>query len=478
QPVITEFDNFISCIKYVSSCLNISTIEMLSSEYDSKDLEKNINFICRSSGIFYRKVSLSEKWWNKDSGILFCRLKSNAKSVVLIPRSFKGYDIFDPEINQLEKISSEQIADIADIAYVIFPAFSEIAIPTRRLVQNSFAVNWRESVAIIIMSALSGLIALALPLVTGFIFDNVIPWALKNELLQLATCLFILTINVAIFNLTESYLVTRINTKISNTIIPMVWGRILQLPVDFFKTYTVGDLMSRINGFLTIQDFLAHSTISLALAFSFAIFSSFLLFYYSIKLAFISLVIIVFSVFVNFIINFIILIYKNKQVELQGNFAGVLQQIVKSITKIRAAHAEKRVFGFFSKTFGKITKIGYTIGTLSNISTVFNSFFSSLAIIILFAIMGKQLTETLSIGQFIAFMVAFYMLFNSLSILGGIVAQAINIIPYYTRFRPVLNASPEKRIGKNNPENLMGKISIENLSFFYQNDKNQKPHQV
>ena len=52
-----------------------------------------------------------------------------------------------------------------------------------------------------------------------------------------------------------------------------VWDRVLALPVPFFRNYTAGDLVNRINGINVIRHALSSTTVATLLSSVFALFN-------------------------------------------------------------------------------------------------------------------------------------------------------------------------------------------------------------
>lgn len=73
----------------------------------------------------------------------------------------------------------------------------------------------------------------------------------------------------------------------------------------------------------------------------------------------------------------------------------------------------------------------------------------------------------MSIGDFLAFNMAFIQFFSAWFMLGSILVYVLNVIPAYERLQPILEAQPEVDETKLDPGELSGEIEVSHVSFRY-----------
>ena len=120
---------------------------------------------------------------------------------------------------------------------------------------------------------------------SGIIVDHVVPAA---DLPRLAiVCLFLVVIIAAssIFQAIQGLLVMRIEGRVSATLIPAFWDRLLRLPSRFFARFSAGDLASRAMGLRDSSRRSPGRSSPRSLPGFFSFFNLGLLYYYSWKLA-------------------------------------------------------------------------------------------------------------------------------------------------------------------------------------------------
>jgi len=84
-----------------------------------------------------------------------------------------------------------------------------------------------------LMGMACGLLSLALPVATGFLFDSVIPGAERGQLLQLVLFLLAATAAVGLFKMTGEVALLRIEGKITVSLEAGLLDRLLSLPALF-----------------------------------------------------------------------------------------------------------------------------------------------------------------------------------------------------------------------------------------------------
>ena len=100
-------------------------------------------------------------------------------------------------------------------------------------------------------------------------------------------CVFLVVIVIAnaIFQAIQGLLVMRIEGRVSATLIPAFWDRMLRLPSRFFGQFSSGDLASRAMELSEVFKKVSGATVATIVTGFFSLFNLGLLYYYSWKLA-------------------------------------------------------------------------------------------------------------------------------------------------------------------------------------------------
>ncbi len=125
--------------------------------------------------------------------------------------------------------------------------------------------KYRKSFALIFLSLVVGsLIQLALPFLTQAIVDN----GIKNKSLDLIWLILLgqlmLTVSRTVIDFIRSWALLRINMKINISLLSDFFKKLLKLPMSFFDTKLLGDLMQRMGDHDRVNSFLTQKTLNVA----------------------------------------------------------------------------------------------------------------------------------------------------------------------------------------------------------------------
>ena len=328
-----------------------------------------------------------------------------------------------------------------------------------------------DFIMMLVMGALAGGLGLLPALVTGALFDTVIPTANRAMLAQLALALVTAALATALFQLVRSFAVLRLEQRISTATQAAVWDRLLNLPAPFFDAFSAGDLTARVSGIDQIRQTLTGVTLTTVLTGAFSLFNLGLLFVYDWRLAGLALALLLIAVVVTLVCGRRALRYTRPLNLMQSKLAGLVLQLVGGIARLRVAGAERRAFAVWAERFAELRRLSFMAGNADNFLAVFNAAFPSLALATLFAWAAFQGgAPSRTTGAMLAFVSAFSsLLIATLSASENILA-ILRIVPLYENARPILATLPEVSVAKVHPGILSGAIAVNHVTFRYRPD--------
>ena len=460
-------DNLLSAMNIIGKYedLKFSSHPSMSAE-DS--IEKKIRMISDASNIRYRKIVLKNKWYKGDSGAIMGFEEKGTSPVAIVPVSTGKYMVCSPEKKAALHVDDKVADTLLPFGYVFYRPLPNKKLTWKDIYRYSMRGNTKTVVWIIILSLIGAALGLVSPLATGVIFDTIIPEAAKSQLLQIAIIIFTCSITLSFLSLTKSIATQRFSSKAGYKLQAAVWDRLLSLPVGFFKEYTAGDLAQRSMGINHIRNMMNNVVISTLTNSIFSIGYLFLLFYYSVSLAFVGLSISLVLIFITLGMSYITIRYQKQLIRLEGEISGVVLQFITGISKLRVNGAENRAFFQWADKFASQKRLAMKSGIVENIGGVINSFFPLAASMIIFAwVIFKLSKGSLSAGQYMAFNSAYLSLQSALMGMSSTVLTIISIIPIYKRIKPIMTELPEVSSNKPLPGKLSGKIEVNNVSFKY-----------
>lgn len=437
--------------------------------YDSlESIEQKVESISEYSEIKSREIILKPDWWRHDASTVLATVKETNKPVALLHKTATTYDCFDPEDQSVKLVDADFAKSLNEKAYVFYRSLPNGKLSLFDLAKFIWPVIRRDVFFLMMMVILISLLNLVIPLVTASLINTVIPSADKSQLYQLAIALLATSFGVAIFGFAKNFSILRMSGKYEAVINPAFWSRLLKMPVFFFSKYAVGDLLSRVNEVREIEYDLFNLILEKVFSAFFGLFSFGLLFVFSVKLALVSLVLILFAMLVVFALTFLMLRTQTSLKLYSGKMQGLLNRLVVGVAKIRMAGAESNMFARWSKLFLKLSKINFVVQTYENALTLFTSIYGLLSAIVIYAAIGFSFGGmSLSAGNFMAFYAAYGAFTAAMLSLVGVYKDVIKLVTSYQRVQPIFEALPESSERQIDPGYLKGAIEVEHLSFSY-----------
>lgn len=430
-----------------------------------------IGDIARASKIRYREVLLDGPWWQKDSGALLSFLKDSETPIALMPVKGNRYEGYNPVTKETFRITEKNQHLIDKVAYTFYKPFPQKKITLMDLLKFGLFKEKRDFYILIIMGVAGTGLGLITPILTGVLFDNVIPNAGKYQVLHVGFALFMALIGYVLFELTEGFALLRIETKMDHSLQAAVWDRLLDLPVSFFRNFTTGDLADRAMGINEIRKLLSGVVITTILSSVFSLLNFLLLFYYSVTLALVALGISLVEVLIMYWIGRWQISKEKKALNYDGKTQGIVLQLLNGIGKFRVTGTEIRAFSHWLRLFTKSKQFSFEAARVENIQTVINAVMPLISsAIIYWAFFSSKEWGSLSTGQFLAFNAAYGAFLSAVLAMSAASLTIFQIFPIYDRTRPILETLPENDDRKSNPGRLKGNIEVSKVNFRYNKD--------
>lgn len=444
---------------------------------DLKRVQEPLEAIMRASRIRMRQVLLRDDWWKKDCGPLIAYTQQDNQLVVLLPSQGGCYTVFDPVTRTRTPVNARNAETLAPSAYMFYRSLPDKALKSLELVQFALKGRGRELLVILLTGIAVALLGMLTPQATAILIDRAIPDSDRSLLFQVGGGLLAAAIGTALFSLTQGIAILRLETVSDASTQAAVWDRLLNLPVSFFRQYTIGDLHSRVTSISQIRRQLGGTTVIKLIGALFTFLNLGLLFYYSVKLALVAVVVALIAIAFTTISGLLLLRKTRPLLELQGTIVGQTVQLINGISKLRVAGAEERAFATWSKNYSRQVKLNLSTQFIEDLVVLFNTVMPTLTSGILFWLTMGLLTEpqtsgnpALSIGTFLAFNSAFGTFIKGATDLSNTVTHMLQIVPQWKRAQPILEAVPEVNLSKADPGKLEGRITVDRVAFRYRDD--------
>jgi NHLM bacteriocin system ABC transporter ATP-binding protein len=430
--------------------------------------------IAQASSVRMRRVVLKGAWWTRDNGPLLVRESSSRDAFALLPLRAGGYESVDPGNGLRRRVDREFADRLAPVAVMFYASLPVKPLALGDIARFLIRGRGRDIATVAGIALASALLGMAIPLASGHLFDSVFPAADYRQMVQLVLVLFIAGLVTLLFEATRALAMLRIEGKASTDLQAAIWDRVLGLPVPFFRKFSAGDLATRINGINEIRQALSGTMVTTLISSVFSLLNVFLLFYYSVRLAFVAIGLVAVAVVFNLALGWFRIRLTSAGGEQAGKVSGLVLEYLNGIAKLRITGSESRAFANWAAAFAVQKRFAVRAGGLSVISGVFIAAFPVASSAALFACLAMMLggseERTLSTGEFIAFNAAWTVFLGAALALVQTGIELQSIRSTYERTKPILETVPEVDPAKPHPGSLVGAIELSNISFAYAPD--------
>ena len=431
-----------------------------------RDVNDQLEYVLRPTGLMTREVELEEGWQNDAYGPMLGYLKEAGTAVALLPGTIYGYYFKDPATGKRTRITRKTARLFSREALCFYQPLpmKKLGIPDLlKYMKNS--ITHGDLVVIVLATLAVQLVGMIEPrvysLVTGKILEG------HNMNLMAGVGVFLLTSAFAaqLIGLVRSLLMQRINTKTSQAVQASVMMRILSLPVSFFRRYSSGELSSRAGSVNSLCSMMLNNILSIGLSSLLSLLYVAQIFSFAPALVWPSLLIILATVVMSLAVSFVQIGISRKRMKLSAEEQGMSYAVMNGIQKIRLSGSEKRVFARWGRLYAKGAQLEYNPPLLLKISTVITTAISLIGTIVLYYL---AIQTNVGVSQYYAFTAAYGRVMGAFSALAGIAVSVASIRPVLEMAEPILKAEPEVAADKQPVDRVTGHIEMSHVSFRYE----------
>lgn len=428
-----------------------------------------------------RKVLLEGAWYTHDSGALLGFLLDDGDEVnderlnpVALLAGRGGYELFDVRDKDASPGTGKRVdAALAERlhpqAYQFYPPMPDKPMTPLDVLRFSTRRSYRDIAFVLAVGLALGSFTTLIPLVTGQIFDSIIPGAERGLLLQITIVLVLVYLGQALFDVARGLAVVRAQTRMDATLEAGVWDRLLSLPLPFFREYSAGDLASRASGIGAIRDVLAGTAMTALLGGLFSVWNFALLFAIDGGLAAAATVLVGLAAIPAIIGTRYGLKRQRAVAAIDGKIGGLLLQLLTGISKLRVTAAEGRAFAVWARMFARRRDADLGAERVNLRIALFQSVYPLLCTMVLYWALAGKGGQKVSTGMFLAFSSAFGIFLSATLAVVDAVLQSLSVVPMYERAKPILTQRAERQ-GSGERVELRGGIEVNHVSFRYAED--------
>jgi NHLM bacteriocin system ABC transporter peptidase/ATP-binding protein/NHLM bacteriocin system ABC transporter ATP-binding protein len=432
--------------------------------------------LARASGFHVRAVTLFEGWWRRKGGEpLLARLSDDGQApVALVPprnRTFRpgpAYELID-SLGRRRPVDIELARRIDTTAWVFYRTLPDRPIGFSDLLRFSLSLRdlFRELWMVLAMALAGAIFGLSIPIASGILVDQVIP---ENDLPRLELmCAFLVVLAgaAAICQAIQGLMVLRIEGRVSSTLIPAVWDRLLRLPSRFFGGFSSGDLALRAMELSEVFKKVSGAAVTTVVTGFFSLLNVALLFYYSWKMALCASLLLGAMFAVTALLLAGLLAYETSIRRIDGSISGLLLELFGGIIPIRCGGAESRAFARWAGRYTERLSLTIRARRLSNRIFQWLAVYPLLTAMVVYFGTVHLDPGLMKTGSFLAFNIAFANLMAAVLAVGYTSIALLELVPMCARIKPILEEPPEFAAAVAEPVQLAGALALNHVSFRY-----------
>ena len=431
------------------------------------EVEDILEFLLRPSGVMRRKVTLTGDWYTNGIGALLAQ-NADGDMIALIPDGLSGYRFIDYETGKTVKVTEKNKDQIQPEAMCFYKPLPLKAIGIKDLIIYIVGTLSKFDFILMALATLAvSLLGMFMPQINNTLFADVIPSGNAALIIPLACMLIGVTLSTALATLIKTTLLSRITTKMNTAVSAAAFGRLMSLPVSFFKPYSSGELASRLTGVTTLCGMLVETFLTTGLNSLFSLIYVGQIFNYAPSLAIPALIIMALTLVFSFAsVMAQMSIYRNSM-NANAKLSGLVYSLFSGVTKIKLSGSERRAFSQWAKGYQAYASANYAIPTSVHLLNVLPSLVGMVGTIIFYF---NAVTTRVAMADYMAFNTSYGMLSGAIGTLAGIAYSIARIRPTLELVAPILQTAPEVAENKRVVEKISGAIELNNVSFRYSAD--------
>ena len=430
-----------------------------------RGVDEQLEFCLRPHGLMRRNVKLEEGWYKDAFGPILAFRKEDGAAVALLPKPFSGYWFRDAATGAKTTVNRRTAAQFDPEAICFYRPLPlrELGIPDLILYLKD-CLSTGDYVAMVVLTLLPILLGLLMTNITraltGFVLES------GNLSLLWGTAVFMVSAIVSsqMIGVVKELMMNRVELKTSLSTEAALMMRVMNMPANFFRGYSSGELSSRYSAVNQLCDLLLNSVFSTGLSSILSLLYISQIFHYAPALVGPALLIILATVLLSVVSVLTQMKLSREIMEKGAKQNGLSFALISGIQKIRLAGAEKRAFAKWARAYADAVEPSYNPPFLIKANGAVSSAISLAGTIVLYYLAVKT---RVSPSEYIAFNTAFGAVTAAFAAMTGVALSVARIKPILEMAEPILKTRPESSENRAMVTKLNGGIELSNVYFRY-----------
>lgn len=429
-------------------------------------VEQQLALLQNSAGLMHRRVALTDEWYkHMDSPVL--AVLDNGQITAILPDRWGRlcYELADGRSVKVDKSSAKHIQRDAFCFYPPLP--SKELKPGDIMAFLWKSVSKKDKWKLTMAGLLVSLLGVITPAMTQMIFSQIIPSGQMLLIYSVGGLLAGTALSVFLFEAVKRMLINGIQYKMELAISSAIFHRMLNLPAEFFKPFSAGELTERAVCLSSICGILCNSILGTGMTALFSVVYIFQIFGIERSLMLPSVLILSVQLAAAILGMLGQIVYVKKKLYAGAKVQSIVFSLLSGIQKIKVSGSENRAFVQWAKKYREEADASYNPPLFLKIQNVVAPSITIFGNLLVYAVC---LANSVQVARYVAFNTAFGMVSSSMLALTSAISALSSVRPIFELAEPIMKACPQTGSEKEIVKSVSGNVEINNVTFRYTED--------
>ncbi len=342
----------------------------------------------------------------------------------------------------------------------LFQRFFHLLLPQKKLILHIF---------------LASLVYTVLGIAGAFYYkalmDDILPDGLLQTLTTLSVGVIFLNIFKIILDAVRSHLLLYLSQKLDIALLLGYYRHILELPMNFFGSRKIGEIVSRFNDASNVRDAISGATLTIMIDTLMAVGGAVVLYMQNGKMFGIAVIMVVLYALIVAAFRKGYDKWNRNQMEDNAQLTSYLVESLNGMQTVKAFNAERKANYETESRFVKLLKSVFRLSFIGNMQNALKVFVELVGGIVILWVGGVDVIHgTLTMGQLITFQSLLVYFLDPVKNLINLQPQMQTAVVAADRLGEILDLEAEKgedEQRKLHPQSIAGDIELKNIDFRY-----------
>lgn len=342
----------------------------------------------------------------------------------------------------------------------LFRRFFHLLLPQKKLLLHIFVAS---------------LVYTILGILGAFYFqalvDDVLPDGLLRTLTTLSVGVILLNIFKVLLDAFRSHLLLYLSQKLDIALLLGYYQHVLELPMNFFGTRKVGEIVSRFNDAGKVRDAISGATLTIMIDTLMAVGGAIILYMQNGKMFGITIIMVILYTVIVLVFNQWYEKLNRRQMEDNAQLTSYLVESLNGIQTVKAYNAERKANRETEKKFIKLLKSIFRLSWVSNVQSSLKVFVELVGGVVILWVGGVSVIHgEMTMGTLITFNSLLAYFLEPVKNLINLQPQIQTAVVAADRLGEILDLEAEKtenEYKKLKPESFSGDIEMKHVNFRY-----------